>query len=60
MAPGQLPTEPRAALATAGGDMLVALRMVENLKLGDLMISTQLVNPLDIDAMMKRLGAPQK
>ena len=50
----------RAALATAGGDTLVALRIVENLKLGDLMISTQLVNPLDIDAMMRRLGATAK
>ena len=46
----------RAALANGGGSTLVALRAVENLNLGDMMLSTQLVNPLDFDEMMKRLG----
>lgn len=46
----------RAALSNGGGNTLVALRAVENLQLGDLMLSTQLVNPLDFDAMMARFG----
>ena len=41
-------------------DWVIALRAVENLKLDQLSISTQLVNPLDFDAMMRRLGAPVK
>ena len=47
----------RSALSSTGGNMVVALRAVENLEFGTLMISTQLVNPLDFDAMMRRLGA---
>ena len=47
----------REALSSAGGSTLVALRTVESLDLGEIVISTQLVNPLDLDEMMRRLGA---
>lgn len=47
----------REALTGAGGSTLVALRVAENLKFGDIMISTQLVNPLNLDEMMRTLGA---
>lgn len=47
----------REALSIAGGNTLVALRLIESLRLGDMMISTQALDPLDIDGMMKRLGA---
>ena len=36
--------------------MLVALEIAKNLKLGDMTISTQATNPLDIEAMLARLG----
>lgn len=47
----------REALAAAGGRVYVALELVRNLELGDMLVSTQLIDPLDIDAMMRRLGA---
>lgn len=47
----------RQALSGDGGATLVALRTVENLKFDHLSVSTQLVNPLDLAEMMKRLGA---
>ncbi len=47
----------REALATAGGSTYVALELARNLNLGSLSVSTQLIDPLDIDAMLKRLGA---
>lgn len=47
----------REALATAGGDNLVALEFATRLQLGEMSISTQQVDPLDIDAMMERFGA---
>ncbi|MCA8957904.1 MAG: hypothetical protein KDC87_17645 [Planctomycetes bacterium] len=46
----------RQALVGTGGNTLVALRVVENLKLGDLSVSTQLINPLDLDRMMRSFG----
>jgi regulator of protease activity HflC (stomatin/prohibitin superfamily) len=47
----------RKALSGAGGGNLVALELARNLNLGSLSVSTQAVNPLDIDALMTRLGA---
>ncbi len=50
----------REALTGQGGSTLVALRVAENLQLGEMLISTQLVNPLDLDQMMRSLGAGKK
>lgn len=47
----------RQALTGSGGSTLVALEVAKNLKLGDMMVSTQLVNPLDLNEMMRILGA---
>ncbi len=47
----------REALAVPGGNVLVALELVRNLKLGDITVSTQVLDPLDIEAMVRRLGA---
>ncbi|MEE2887245.1 MAG: SPFH domain-containing protein [Planctomycetota bacterium] len=47
----------RQALTGSGGNTLVALEVAQNLKLGDMMVSTQLVNPLDLNEMMRTLGA---
>lgn len=49
----------REALSTAGGATYVALEMVKNLNFGALSVSTQQLDPLDIDAMLARLGAKQ-
>jgi len=46
----------RDAVATAGGDVLVALELAKNLTLSDMSISTQATNPLDVNAMMEKLG----
>lgn len=46
----------REALAVAGADVYVALELAKSLKFEDLMISTQMVDPLDIEAMLRRLG----
>ena len=50
----------RQALSGEGGRFLVALETVKNIKLGEIAVSTQLVNPLDLDAMMEMLGAKSK
>ena len=47
----------RAAVASPGGANLVALEMARNLNLGDMMVSTQLINPLDVNQIIKSLGA---
>ena len=47
----------RQALTGSGGNTLVALKVAENLQLGDMMVSTQLVNPLDLNEMIRTLGA---
>ena len=39
--------------------MVVALEAVRNIELGEITVSTQLVNPLDLDGIMKLLGAKQ-
>lgn len=45
----------REALAVPGADIYVALQLVESLRLQDIAISTQTFDPLDIDALIKRL-----
>jgi hypothetical protein len=45
----------REALAVPGADVYVALELAKSLKLGELSVSTQLFDPLDIDAVIKRL-----
>lgn len=46
----------RSAVAGTGGQTLVALEMAKNLTLGDITVSTQLVNPLDIQRMLELFG----
>ena len=46
----------RAAVSSSGGTVLVALEIARNLRLGDVAISTQATNPLDIQAMMEMFG----
>ena len=41
-------------------DALVALQMATNLNLGDMTISTQAVNPLDVAEILRMLGMPTK
>lgn len=48
----------REAVASAGGAVLVALEIARNLRLGELAVSTQATDPLDIEAMMQKLGVP--
>ncbi len=45
----------REALALPGADIYVAIQLVESLRLQDVAISTQTFDPLDIDAVVKRL-----
>lgn len=47
----------REALTGAGGNTLVALQVASNLQFGDMKVSTQLVNPLDLDDIIRSLGA---
>ena len=46
----------RNAVSGTGGAVLVALELARSLNLGDMAVSTQGTNPLDIDAMMRKLG----
>lgn len=48
------------ALTGEGSSTLVALQFARNLRLGDMTISTQAVNPLDVDAMLERLGLDRR
>jgi hypothetical protein len=50
----------RDALAGAGGSMLVALELVRNLNLGEMVLSTQAMNPLDVETLLDQLGANGK
>lgn len=50
----------RDALASSGGRVLIALEVVRNLQLGEMIVSTQQINPLDINEMMNRLGTANK
>lgn len=47
----------REALAAGGGANYVALELARNLNFGPLGVSTQLVDPFDIDKMLERFGA---
>jgi regulator of protease activity HflC (stomatin/prohibitin superfamily) len=46
----------RSALSSAGGTVLVALEIATNLNLGSMLISTQQMNPLDINGILESLG----
>ncbi len=46
------------AMAGPGGEIMVALEAAGNLNLVDLTVSTLEVDPLDIEAMVTRLGVP--
>jgi hypothetical protein len=50
----------REALSGPGADALVALEFARNLQLGDMTVSTQVIDPLDIDRMIERLGMPRR
>lgn len=47
------------ALQGAGGQNVVALKLAENLNLGEMTISTQAINPLDVQAILQLLGAQE-
>lgn len=47
----------RDAMRGLGGNMIVAIEAAKNLNLGDLLVSTQDVDLLDVNAMISRLGA---
>ncbi len=46
----------RSALATPGGEVLVALELVRNLKLGTMTVSTQQVNLVNVEDLIKKFG----
>lgn len=46
----------REALSGVGADVYVALQLVRSLKLGDMLLSTQALDPLDVPAMLRRFG----
>jgi regulator of protease activity HflC (stomatin/prohibitin superfamily) len=46
----------REALAVDGGSTLVGLELVRNLKFGSLTVSTQQVNPLDVESLLRLFG----
>jgi len=45
----------REALAVPGADVYVGLELARSLKLGELAVSTQVFDPLDIEAVVRRL-----
>ncbi|MGR3302647.1 MAG: SPFH domain-containing protein, partial [Candidatus Scalindua sp.] len=47
----------RKAMAGSGGDLIVALEAARNINLGDVVLSTQDIDLLDIDEMVNKLGA---
>ncbi|MGR3221404.1 MAG: SPFH domain-containing protein, partial [Candidatus Anammoxibacter sp.] len=50
----------REAMSGLGGNMIVAIEAAKNLNLGDLLISTQDVDLLNIDYMVTKLGAEKE
>ncbi|MHA1572855.1 MAG: SPFH domain-containing protein [Alphaproteobacteria bacterium] len=46
------------AMQGVGGAIMVALEAAKNLKLGDVVVSTQITDFLDIEGMIEKLGAP--
>ncbi len=47
----------RQALAIKGAEIYAGLELLKGLNLGDMKISTQAVNPLDVEAMIERFGS---
>jgi len=47
----------RLAMTGLGGDLIVALEAARNINLGDVVVSTQDMDLLDVDDMIKKLGA---
>ncbi|ODS32689.1 MAG: hypothetical protein SCARUB_02185 [Candidatus Scalindua rubra] len=47
----------RGAMTGAGGDLIVALEAARNVNLGDVIVSTQQIDLLDIEKMIEKLGA---
>ena len=50
----------REAMRGLGGNMIVAIEAARNLNLGDILISTQDVDLLDVDYMVSKLGAEKE
>ena len=50
----------REAMGGLGGNMIVAIEAAKNLNLGDVLISTQDVDLLDVDYMVSKLGAEKE
>ena len=46
----------REALSSQGGNLVVALELARSLNLGSMTISTQLIDPLDVEALLRRFG----
>jgi regulator of protease activity HflC (stomatin/prohibitin superfamily) len=47
----------RMAMIGAGGDLLVAMEAAKNVNLGNIDMSTQMIDFLDIESMIKKFGA---
>ncbi len=47
----------RLAMTGLGGDLIVALEAARNINLGDVVVSTQEMDLLNVDEMIKKLGA---
>jgi regulator of protease activity HflC (stomatin/prohibitin superfamily) len=50
----------RLAMTGFGGDLIVALEAARNINLGDIVVSTQVMDLLDVDEMIIKLGAGVK
>ncbi len=50
----------RMAMTGLGGDLIVALEAAKNINLGDVVLSTQVIDLLDIDKMVEKLGGGKK
>lgn len=48
----------RQALSIPGAETLVALELAKNLRLGAMSVSTQAFNPIDVQAVLEKLGVP--
>ncbi len=48
----------REAIASNGGDVLVALELATNLNLDDMVVSTQALDPLDVASILRKFGMP--
>lgn len=50
----------REALVGASGDLMVALEMARNVNFGTMVVSTQQIDPLDLQALLRRFGVSLK